>query len=455
MAKLFISEAGRESLFELFDDSPEVTLGRGAASVVQISDGHASKTHFAVRRLRGRWKLVDLESKNGTRVNGTFKNTHWLAHGDSVTVGAVVVRFDAPGEPGGPPPPRAAVPVAVAAVAPVAAPAVRPVAVKPVAAVAAPAPAVAAPVTVRRRRDDDDYDDGEDGGRRPYKKQGLSGGVIAVLCVLGAGLVALILNLAMSGTNENTLIRERAQALREQGKLQEALDVLATGVADTPGWGAIQGEIAEIKSSLALLALDARERDAHVYFDHQITKRVAIRVGSKTLAPKGHVSEREAAQLLRQFFTDYGDTGLARTVLNSTASSNATYFAYQQILRENLDPARTEQIAWSETERAIEQSLNAGILGRAYERLTFALQLERVNLAADQYAAFERRVQARQEELKAAAVKQVEDTVTEGRTWASRGEASVGRAKVNAILRLLAWPDGDLKRRADDAMRAW
>jgi hypothetical protein len=449
MAKLFISEAGRESLFELFDDSPEVTLGRGAASVVQISDGHASKTHFAVRRVRGRWKLVDLESKNGTRVNGTFKNAHWLSHGDSITVGAVVVRFDAPGEPAGAPPPRAAVPVAIAAAAPVAAPAVRPVAVRPA------APTTAAPVAVRRRRDDDEYEDGEDTGRRPPRKQGLSGGVIAVLCVLGAGLVALILNLALSGTNENTMIRERAQALRVQGKLQEALDVLATGIADTPGWGAIQGEIAEIKSSLALLALDARERDAQSHFDKQITRRVAIRVGSKTLAPKGHVSDREAAQLLRQFFAEFGDTGLARTVLNSTASSNATYFAYQQILRENLDPGRTEQVAWAETERAIEPSLHAGVLGRAYERLAFGLQLERVNLPADQYAAFERRVLARQEELKAAASKQVEDTVAEGRVWASKGEGSVGRAKVNAMLRLLAWPDAELKRRADDAMRSW
>src|SRR5688572_32103727 len=82
MAKLYISEGGKEAVYELFDDSPEVTVGRGASNAVQIADGHASKVHLVLRRVRGRWKLVDLESKNGTRVNGAYKNAHWLSQND-------------------------------------------------------------------------------------------------------------------------------------------------------------------------------------------------------------------------------------------------------------------------------------------------------------------------------------------------------------------------------------
>ena len=98
----------RHRRHELFDDSPEVTVGRGASNAIQIADGHASKVHFVLRRIRARWKFVDLESKNGTRVNGHFHNAHWLSQNDTLTVGAVVLRFDSEGEPSGPPP-RAAV----------------------------------------------------------------------------------------------------------------------------------------------------------------------------------------------------------------------------------------------------------------------------------------------------------------------------------------------------------
>jgi pSer/pThr/pTyr-binding forkhead associated (FHA) protein len=99
MPKVYINESGKDQTYELFDDSTEVAFGRGAASDVQIADGHASKHHLVLRRQRGRWKLVDLESKNGTRVNGAFRNAHWLTHGDTVTVGSVVLRFDAEGQP--------------------------------------------------------------------------------------------------------------------------------------------------------------------------------------------------------------------------------------------------------------------------------------------------------------------------------------------------------------------
>src|SRR5207244_9211471 len=90
--KLMIQEGGQQSLFELFDD--EVSIGRGAANQVQVADNHSSKHHAVIRRLHGRPKLVDLESKNGTRVNGEFRNQRWLEHGDVITIGALTITYD-------------------------------------------------------------------------------------------------------------------------------------------------------------------------------------------------------------------------------------------------------------------------------------------------------------------------------------------------------------------------
>ena len=61
MARLTISEGGQSSVFELLDD--EVTIGRGASSSVQVADDHASKNHAVIRKVGGRAKLVDLDSK--------------------------------------------------------------------------------------------------------------------------------------------------------------------------------------------------------------------------------------------------------------------------------------------------------------------------------------------------------------------------------------------------------
>ena len=92
MAKLTITESGQSSVFELFED--EVTIGRGASNAIQVSDGHASKNHAVVRRIQGRAKLVDLESKNGTRVNGEFRNQRWLEDKDAISIGEATIVFD-------------------------------------------------------------------------------------------------------------------------------------------------------------------------------------------------------------------------------------------------------------------------------------------------------------------------------------------------------------------------
>jgi len=88
---LRIKDAGREYTHQLSGDV--ATLGRGDTNDIDIEDAKASKEHCRIERVGPRWKLVDLESKNGTKVNGEFKNKAWLGHGDVVQIGTAEMRF--------------------------------------------------------------------------------------------------------------------------------------------------------------------------------------------------------------------------------------------------------------------------------------------------------------------------------------------------------------------------
>ncbi len=470
MAKLLIHENGKDAVYELFADTPEVLVGRGAANAIQVTDGHASKQHVALRRIRDRWRLVDLETKNGTRVNGAFVNARWLADGDVLAVGAVTLRFDAEGEPAGAPPraavplaavPLAAVPVAAAPSVPVAGPgapaAARPAAARP--AVARPQPARAAPAPAaepaparaapRRRDDDDEEGDGEEERARPRRKQGLGGGVLALLLVLGVGVVALLISMLMSGENPNTVLRKNVGDLRKQGRFAEALAWIERDArAGEPGYGALMKERAELQAQIALQAEIERNNEAQSWF----TKNVSYRVKVKGLAPKGHLSDREAAGVLRDFLARYGDTPTALALVNDTVGTNVEY---QRLLRENPDPARTDATAWAEAERAIADFSNGQRLGKAYARLTLALQCERLNLPGEAFGKFEARVRERQEDLRQRARTAVQRALADNASLAQSGEKESAKAAVKAVVALIAWPDPEMLRLAEDGLRGW
>ncbi len=91
MPNLTIHEKGTESLQNI--DGDRVTIGRAPHNDIQIHDGHASKEHCLLVLRGDRWKLIDLESHNGTRVNKAFKNQAWLAHDDTIRIGETELRF--------------------------------------------------------------------------------------------------------------------------------------------------------------------------------------------------------------------------------------------------------------------------------------------------------------------------------------------------------------------------
>jgi Nif-specific regulatory protein len=72
----------------------EATVGRDPTNLVAISDPSVSRKHCLLRReVDGRFQVKDLESRNGTLVNGLVVKQHWLHHGDEIATGDSVFLF--------------------------------------------------------------------------------------------------------------------------------------------------------------------------------------------------------------------------------------------------------------------------------------------------------------------------------------------------------------------------
>jgi transcriptional regulator with GAF, ATPase, and Fis domain len=65
----------------------EVTIGREASNGVAVIDPSVSRKHCAVLGREGKFQVRDLDSRNGTLVNGAVVEEHWLQHGDEIGAG--------------------------------------------------------------------------------------------------------------------------------------------------------------------------------------------------------------------------------------------------------------------------------------------------------------------------------------------------------------------------------
>jgi hypothetical protein len=72
-----------------------VTIGRLPECDVVITDASVSRRHAEVRRRDGAFVVIDLDSTNGTRVNGAGVRERPLADGDEIKVGNATLRFEA------------------------------------------------------------------------------------------------------------------------------------------------------------------------------------------------------------------------------------------------------------------------------------------------------------------------------------------------------------------------
>jgi hypothetical protein len=95
MPALVMVSEGTESRVDL-QDRPLV-FGRSTDCDVQIPEVRASRHHFRVEPTDRGWVLSDLDSSNGTAVNGYGASRVLLTNGDLLEVGAVSFRFETDG----------------------------------------------------------------------------------------------------------------------------------------------------------------------------------------------------------------------------------------------------------------------------------------------------------------------------------------------------------------------
>jgi hypothetical protein len=72
-----------------------IVLGRMADCDVVIADPRSSRRHAEIRPAGNGFMVADLNSMNGTLVNGSAIREHPLADGDEIRLGNTVLRFEA------------------------------------------------------------------------------------------------------------------------------------------------------------------------------------------------------------------------------------------------------------------------------------------------------------------------------------------------------------------------
>jgi len=94
MARLVISDGSSTRTVDLTDAIS--VAGRAPENRIVIDDKQSSRRHFQIEKVDIGFKLVDLESRNGTRVNDRSVNQALLRPGDKIQIGKHVLTFEDP-----------------------------------------------------------------------------------------------------------------------------------------------------------------------------------------------------------------------------------------------------------------------------------------------------------------------------------------------------------------------
>lgn len=92
VAKIVFEEGARKG-DELFLEAFEITLGRSKKADIAIDDEKLSRLHAKITRVGMGYRLVDLNSRNGTYVNGMRVLEHPLSSFDVIELGHCKIRF--------------------------------------------------------------------------------------------------------------------------------------------------------------------------------------------------------------------------------------------------------------------------------------------------------------------------------------------------------------------------
>ncbi|RME82099.1 MAG: FHA domain-containing protein [Planctomycetota bacterium] len=87
-----------EKIFEVQDG---MTIGREPKNQIQLLNTSVSRVHAQILSEGDKFKVIDLGSSNGIKVNDVKVKEHTLEHGDHIQIGTMLIVFEA--DPTGPP----------------------------------------------------------------------------------------------------------------------------------------------------------------------------------------------------------------------------------------------------------------------------------------------------------------------------------------------------------------
>jgi hypothetical protein len=227
MAKLTIEDGGRQTVYEILDES--IVLGIREGVAVRLSDAAASPEHCQIRLVPGTgYKLIDLESKNGTKVNGSFVNQKLLEEGDVIQIGGARIVYSAAG----------GLPAAAAPAAPATPFARSPHAARPA---AAPPPRTVPSRTVPSRTGPAREPREGREGRPRYARRKSSNAPVIVLGVVVGMLLFMVAAIVFAGSwfrqTPNQKLYFDSMDAQKDGDYQRAYDMLeAADPAENSKW---------------------------------------------------------------------------------------------------------------------------------------------------------------------------------------------------------------------------
>lgn len=85
-------ETGFYEGLEWLLERPRMVVGRGRQADLVVSEPTISRAHAALVHREGQWFVEDLESTNGTVVNGSRRKQAPLRDGDEIQMGRLILR---------------------------------------------------------------------------------------------------------------------------------------------------------------------------------------------------------------------------------------------------------------------------------------------------------------------------------------------------------------------------
>lgn len=92
MIRLSYAHLEQREILEI--DGDYIEIGRSRKATVRVKDTSVSGEHCYLMRLGEKWMVVDLNSRNGTYLNGKRITKERFQPGDVLNVGRAKIRFD-------------------------------------------------------------------------------------------------------------------------------------------------------------------------------------------------------------------------------------------------------------------------------------------------------------------------------------------------------------------------